>query len=187
MKIKTSGHPTWNEGHIALFEQKHPIGTRARLAFALLLYTGQRRSDIVRMGRQNLRDGVLALKQQKTRIPLRIPILPNLQSILDGTASEHLTFLTTKSGAPFTPAGFTNWFRKACDEAGLPRGISAHGLRKATCRRLAEAGCSAIEIAAISGHKSLSEVQRYIADADQLKMARKAAEAMSKAFPGTTK
>ena len=85
-----------------------------------------------------------------------------------------MTFLTTAFGKPFTAAGFTNWFREMCNEAGLPKGTSAHGLRKATCRRLAEAGRSANEIAAISGHESLREIERYTKAADQARMARAA-------------
>lgn len=76
-----------------------------------------------------------------------MPIHPDLQAALDGTPSNHLTFLTTSLGKPFTAAGFTNWFREACNAAGLPKGTSAHGLRKAAARRLAEAGCSANVIA----------------------------------------
>jgi integrase len=186
-KIKTDGYPTWTEDNIAAFEVRHPIGTRARLALALLLYTGQRRSDVVNMGRQHIRNGVLHLRQQKTGVSLEIPIGPDFQEVLDATPNEHLTFLTTSFGKPFTAAGFTNWFRECCNQAGLPRGISAHGLRKAACRRLAEAGCSAKVIAAISGHKSLNEIQRYTAASDQLRMARIGVEAVSKAFPMSTK
>ena len=101
--------------------------------------------------------------------------------------NKRLTFLTTHGGSPFTAAGLTNWFRECCNDAGLAKGTSAHGLRKAACRRLVEAGCSANVIAAISGHKSLNEVQRYTAAADQLRMARTGMEAMRKAFPVTTK
>ena len=165
IKIKTSGYRTWTEEDIATFVTKHPIGTRANLALSLMLYTAQRRSDIVRMGRQHIHDGTLRVRQQKTGVTLEIPIHPQLRTVIDATPSEHLTFLTTRSGKPFTAAGFTNWFREVCNEAGLPKGISAHGLRKAACRRLAEAGCSASVIAAISGHKSLNEVQRYTAAA----------------------
>ena len=78
---------------------------------------------------------------------MAVPIHPDLQAALDGTPSNHLTFLTTSLGKPFTAAGFTNWFREACNAAGLPKGTSAHGLRKAAARRLAEAGCSANVIA----------------------------------------
>jgi len=125
------------------------------------------------------------MRQQKTGAVLAIPIHPGLAAILDATSSEHLTFLTTRDGKPFSPAGFTNWFREMCNEAGLPRGLSAHGLRKAACRRLAEAGCSANVIAAISGHTSLREVQRYTAAADQARMARAAIDTMAAMFPST--
>jgi integrase len=179
-KIKTEGFRTWAEPDIEAFEAKHSIGSRARLALALLLYTAQRRSDVVKLGRQHIRSGVLHLRQQKTGRSLEIPVHPALQAILDATASDHLTFLTTQAGQPFTPAGFTNWFRDRCNEAGLPRGTSAHGLRKAACRRLAEAGCSANLIAAVSGHRSLREVQRYTEAADQARMARSAMETVTR-------
>jgi integrase len=179
-KIKTEGYRTWSEHDIEAFEAAHPIGSRARLALALLLYTAQRRSDVVRMGRQHVRNGTLSVRQQKTGRSLEIPVHPALQAILDATPSDHLTFLTTQAGKPFSPAGFTNWFRDRCNEAGLPRGTSAHGLRKAACRRLAEAGCSANLIAAVSGHKSLREVQRYTEAADQARMARSAMETISR-------
>jgi integrase len=181
--VKTAGYRTWTEGDIAAFETKHPVGSRARLALALLLYTAQRRSDVVRLGRQHVRDGVLQLRQQKTGTTLVIPVHPELDSVLYATPSEHLTFLTTATGKPFSAAGFTNWFREMCNEAGLPRGTSAHGLRKAACRRLAEAGCSANVIASISGHASLREVQRYTAAADQVRMARSAIDTVAAAFP----
>jgi integrase len=170
----TSGFKTWSEADIEQFRGAHPIGTRARLAFGLLLFTGQRRADIVRMGRQHVRDGAIAVRQQKTGAALQIPLHPALLEIIEATPAENMTFLTTGKGEPFTAAGFTNWFRDMCADAGLPRGLSAHGLRKAACRRLAEAGCTEHEIAAISGHKSLSEVARYTREADQKRLAARA-------------
>jgi len=179
-KINSDGYRTWSEADIEAFEARHPVGSRARLALALLLYTAQRRSDVVRMGRQHVRDGALSVRQQKTGRSLEIPVHPALQAILEATPSNHLTFLTTQAGKPFSPAGFTNWFRDMCNEAGLPRGTSAHGLRKAACRRLAEAGCSANLIAAVSGHRSLREVQRYTEAVDQARMARSAMEKVTR-------
>jgi integrase len=117
---------------------------------------------------------VLSVRQEKTGGALRIPMHTDLLAILDATPSSHLTFLATAYGKPFTAAGFGAWFRKRCDEAGLSKDCSFHGLRKAACRRLAEAGCSANEIAAISGHASLREVERYTKAADQERMARNA-------------
>jgi integrase len=173
-KIETDGYITWEEPHIATFEAHHPIGSRPRLALALLLSTGQRRSDIVTMGRQHMRGDKISVKQSKTGKTLMIPMGDELRAAIEAIPADHLTFLTTATGKPFTAAGFTNWFRDMCNAAGLPKGLSAHGLRKAMCRRLAEAGCSANEIAAISGHKTLREVQRYTEAVDQERMARAA-------------
>ena len=135
-KIETEGYITWEEHHIATFEAHHPIGSRARRALALLLGTGQRRSDIVTMGRQHVRGDKIRVKQSKTGKTLMIPIGDELRAAIEATPADHLTFLTTARGKPFTATGFTNWFRDMCNEAGLPNGLSAHGLRKAMCRRL---------------------------------------------------
>ncbi len=165
------GSHSWTDAEVAQFEARHPIGTKARLALALLLYTGQRRSDVVTMGKQHIdKNGAIRVRQIKTGAALTIPIHPALQAIIEATPTEHLTFLTTAFGKPFTSAGFGNWFRERCDEAGLPN-CSAHGLRKAAARCLAEGGCTANEIAAITGHASLREIVRYTKAADQTRLA----------------
>src|SRR5262244_666484 len=94
----------------------------------------------------------------------------------------NMTFLTTQFGKPFTAAGFGNWFREQRNDAGLPH-CSAHGLRKAAARQLAEAGCTEHEIAAITGHASLREIARYTKAVDQKKLA---ATAMEKMKAGTS-
>lgn len=179
--VKGDGYHSWTEGEITQFDRCHPVGSRARLAFALLLYTGQRRSDVVRMGRQHLNDGAICVRQQKTGREVWIPVHEALAPIIAG-ASTNLTFLLTDQGKPYTAAGFGNWFRDQCRAAGL-HGCSAHGLRKAAARRLAEAGCSAHEISAITGHASLREVERYTEAADRRKLA---ASAMAKIRIGTS-
>jgi integrase len=173
---RTDGIHTWSEQNIAAFEAVHPVGTKARLAFALLLYTAQRRGDVVRMGRQHIRDGVIQVRQEKTGAELSIPVHSDLRAIIAATPGEHLTFLVTQTNRPYSGNDFSGQFRAWCDAAGLPKECSAHGLRKAACRRLAEAGCSAHEIAAISGHMTLSEVQRYTRAVDQAKLAKSAME-----------
>jgi integrase len=174
-RVKSDGHHTWTEGEIEQFGATHPVGSKARLALALLLYTCQRVSDVVLMGRQHVANGTIQVRQQKTRTPLRIPVHRALQVVLDATPSAHLTFMVNKSGSkPYSSSGFADQFRAWCDEAGLPQRCVPHGLRKAACRRLAEAGCSASEIASISGHKTLKEVERYVKEADQEHMARRA-------------
>lgn len=134
------------------------------------------------MGRQHLRGDRISVRQQKTGVQLEIPIHPELARVIAATPSDNLTFLVTKAhranqSKPFTAPGFGNWFREVCDEAGLPL-CSAHGLRKAVARRLAEAGCSEHVIAAITGHRSLQEVRRYTASASQVLLAQQAIQAM---------
>lgn len=171
VRNKSEGFLTWEEDHIAAFEAHHKPGSRAHLALALLLYTGQRRSDVVQMGRQHVRSGILSITQQKTKQDVHIPLHSELRAILDALPLDNLSFLMTAQGRPFTPAGFTNWFRDMVREVGLPDGLSPHGLRKATCRRLAEAGCTPHQIMAISGHKSLAEVTRYTVAAGRKELA----------------
>ena len=173
-RVRSNGHHTWTEAEIAQYEAAHPMGTKARFALTLLLYTAQRRSNVVRMGRQHIRNGVLHVRQEKTGATLAIPVHPILRAVLDATASNHLTLLVGASGKPFAGPRFSYWFHKQCEAAGLPKTCSAHGLRKAACRRLAEAGCSANEIAAISGHATLRGIERYTRAADQERMARNA-------------
>lgn len=171
------GFRAWTEEDIAAYERKWPTGSRERLALALLLYTGQRRSDVVLMGRQHVADGRIRVKQQKTDTELVITLHAALKAEIEAAPKEHLTFLTTAYGKPFSPAGFTNWFVESAKAADLPPKSAPHGLRKAAARRLAEAGCTPSEIMAITGHKNLSEVTLYTASADQ---ARLADEAMRK-------
>jgi integrase len=179
IRSKTDGFHSWSEAEIEQFEKHHKPGSRARLAFALLLYTGQRRGDTVRMGRQHVRDGVLFLRQQKTGTELSLPLHPELQRVIADTPKRDMTYLTTQFGRPFTSNGFGNWFRDQCNAAGLPQ-CSAHGLRKAAARRLAEAGCTAHEIAAITGHASLKQVAHYTKAADQQRLATAAMEKVSR-------
>jgi integrase len=164
---KKQPHPTWSEDHIAAFEAHWQPGTRARLALALLLYTGQRRSDVIRMGPQHIRGGCLHVRQQKTGKELDIPIHPTLAEVLATCPSAHLAFLVTESRRPFASGNaFYNWFVDCARRAGIPAGLSPHGLRKATCCRLAEARCSAHQIASITG-LSLKMVEHYTKEVNQ--------------------
>lgn len=165
LKVQQGGHHSWSIEEVEQFERVHPIGTKARLAMSLLLYTGQRRSDIIRLGRPMVRDGWLYFRQWKNRnrnpVDMAIPIIPTLQDVIDATNPVGVqTWLVTSFGKPFTAAGFGNKFREWCNEAKLPH-CSAHGLRKAIASRLAELGCSDHEIMSITGHQTLQEVTRY--------------------------
>jgi integrase len=168
-----SYHP-WTPEEIAQFEAHHPIGTKPRLAFALLLDTVQRRGDVIRLGPQHVRDGAIHIRQQKTGRELVIPIRPSLQAVLDATVCEHLTFLVAEHGKPYTGTNFSHTFRLWCDAAGLPKRCTVHGLRHAGGYRLANDGATQHQIMAWTGHTTLSQVQRYTAAFDQAKLARQA-------------
>lgn len=174
---KTDGFHTWTEDEIAAYETRHPIGTKARLAMALMLYTGQRRGDAVRLGWKDVSGIKIAVRQEKTGTRLKLKMHPSLVEALAMTDIGAPSFLRTEFKKEFSPAGFGNWFRDRCDEAGLPQ-CSAHGLRKAAARRLAEAGNSVNLIAAVTGHLSLKEVERYTREADQERMAAAAVDTM---------
>lgn len=182
LKGNPDGFHTWTLAEIAKYENTHPVGTMARLALGLALYTGQRRSDIVTFGPKHIEDGWLVFRQHKGRnikpVDLEIPIIPELRKLLDATPSTGPTFLTTSFNKPFTSNGFGNRFRKWCNEAGLSD-CSVHGLRKAAASRLAELGCTEQEIMAITGHTTSKEVARYTRAASRRIRAESALKRMS--------
>jgi integrase len=175
---------TWNEGEITAFEKRWPEGSRERLAFALLLYTGQRGSDVHRMLWADIVGDTIRVAQQKTATKLIIPIHDALHRVLAIRIRGDATILMTVYGRPFSVKGFGNMISIAIRDAGLSGRCKAHGLRKAAARRLAEAGCSASEIAAITGHKTLAEVERYTRAADQERLARQAMRRQSENISG---
>lgn len=188
LRGKPGGFHSWDNQQVERFEQRHPIGTKARLALGLLLYTGQRRSDVVLFGRQHVRDGALRFTQVKgrNRAPkrLELPILPELQKIIDASPTGNMTFLVTKFGQPFTASGFGNWFRRRCDEAGLTH-CSAHGLRKAGASIAAENGATENQLMAIFGWETSKEAARYTKAARQKKMASDAMPKLLRTKNGT--
>jgi integrase len=173
-RSKSEGHHTWTEEEIAQYLARHPLDTRAGLALALLLYTGQRRGDVVGMGWKHVDGDMIAVKQEKTDTSLMIPLHPDLLKAMKAQPLSNLaSFLVTGRGKSFTSAGFGNWFRERCDEAGLQH-CTAHGLRHAAATRLANIGCTDEEIMAITGHRSRASLAVYTRGADQRRLARQA-------------
>jgi enterobacteria phage integrase len=109
--------------------------------------------------------------QAKTGARLTIPLHPNLSAALRAWPRKHVVMLTTVFNKPFSDAGYGNMMADAIAAAGLPDRCVLHGLRKAAARRLAEAGCTEKEIAAVTGHTTLKEVARYTRAADQKRLA----------------
>jgi integrase len=173
-KAKGDGYHSWSKSEVAQFEATHPIGSRARLALALGLYTAQRKGDVLRMGWQHVTNGDrIVVRQAKTGTTLLIPMHPNLIEVLASVPKSNLTFLVAEHGAPFTPKGFGGWFRAQCDAAGLHH-CSFHGLRKAAAIKLANAGATNEQIKARTGHRTDRSLAPYVRAADQKRLARQA-------------
>lgn len=170
LKSPKGGFPDWTEEEISRFEAHYPIGTTARLAFDLALFTAQRRADVRVMGPANIQRGKIVVQQQKTGVQLKIPVHPCLGPSLMPFLGNQEAFILNAKGKPFTPDSFGMWFKRRCVEAGI-KDKSMHGLRKAAARRLAEVGLSNQDIKSITGHTSDTEVARYTAAARQERMA----------------
>jgi integrase len=181
----TEGFHTWSVEEVRQFEARHPIGTKARLALALLLFTGARRGDMVTLGRQHVKDGTLRYVPRKTRYKRMTqsekPILAELAAVIERSPTGDLTFLVTKYGKPFTAAGFGNWFRARCDEAGLKH-CSAHGLRKAGATLAAEGGATDRQLMAMFDWTTASQATVYTAAADRKRLAREGSNIMMGRF-----
>jgi integrase len=159
----------WSEAEAARFEAVYPIGTKERLALALLLYTGQRVSDVARMGWQHVKGKWIAVRQEKTDTPLMLKMHPDLVRILAAVPRSNLTFLVTDRGAAFSAAGLSNWFGKRCRAAGLSH-CTAHGLRKLALTRRANAGASTEMLKAFGGHKTSKNVEPYTRSVNQARL-----------------
>ncbi|WP_363262574.1 tyrosine-type recombinase/integrase [Mesorhizobium sp.] len=143
------------------------MGTPERLAMEVLLHTGLRRSDAVRIGWKHVAGGRIEITAQKTGAELSIPIRAELMGYIKNCPKEGDAFIAKTSGAARSEKAFSAYISEAAAKAGLPEGSSPHGLRKAACRRLAEAGCSARQIMAITGHTDIREVERYCREAEK--------------------
>jgi integrase len=174
-RTNTVGFIPWTEDDVASYEKRWPIGTRERVWLDVLLYTGLRRGDAVRLGRQHVRDGIATLKTEKTDTVVTLPILPVLGETLAASPCGDLTFISGKSGNPLTKEAFGNLFRKACRAASVPG--SAHGVRKIAATRAANAGATVAQLEAIFGWQGGAMAALYTRAADRRRLS---IEAMSK-------
>lgn len=168
-KTPSGGFHTWEDAEIEQYYNTHEFGTLAHTVLTLLLYTAAARIDAVRLGRGNIKNGRIiyyrAKESERDGQRISVPILPPLQKVLDALPSDQFTFLQTRQGKSRSENGLGNLMRKWCDDACLPE-CTAHGLRKAQGRRLAEAGCTNKQIQAWLGHKTATQSDVYTKDAD---------------------
>ena len=171
-------HRQWTPAEIAAYRDHWQPGTPERIAMEVIYWTGARCIDAARLGWQMVdADGWLGYKQIKTGGPATCPVR-TLPAWAQSMASDHALFraalpgdrlqwIVTRSGKPRSVKGLSQWFSRAATLAGLPDDCTAHGLRKARASALAEAGATASQIGAWTGHQSLSEVAHYTRGADQ--------------------
>lgn len=166
-KLRLEGYHTWTEDEIAQYKRRHPLGTKARLALEIFLWTGKRRGDARLFGPKHIVRGKINFTASKNNMDLWLPIAPDLRKAIDAMPSVGITtFLVNERGKPFSKAGFGNKMRFWCEEAGLSN-CTAHGLRKAIGRRMAESGSTQRQMKAVGGWKNDEEVATYSEAASQ--------------------
>jgi integrase len=167
-------HHTWTDAELAAYERRWPIGTRERLAYAVLLYSCQRVGDAVEISRSDIKNGLIRVVQEKTAEDdddvLWIAVHPALARAIQGGPSNGLRLIGDMRGRPIKKAALSALIKRAVADAGLPPRCLAHGLRKAGMRRLAEYGATVKEMQAMSGHRTLREIERYTERASRAKL-----------------
>lgn len=174
-KCKTGdGFIAWTEDHVAAYQARWPVGTRQRVWLDVLLYTGLRRGDAVRLGRQHV-SGSIKTEKSGYKVEVPVIILPVLQKTIDAGPCGDLTFIVGENGRPLTKETFGNVFKAACKAAGVPG--SAHGVRKIAATTAANAGATEAELMAIFGWTDPKMAAHYTRTANRKRLA---ADAMEK-------
>jgi hypothetical protein len=168
---KSKGYHSWTDGEIAAYRGHWLNGSQPRLVFEFALETVSRRGEVVRLGRQHLSHGRIRIERLKGSDDVDIEVSPELQAAIDAMPKTNLTFITTATGEPRSKFGLGKDFAKWARAAGLPDRCRLHGLKKAGMRRAANDGATPHELMAWSGHKTLSEVERYTRGVDQRRLA----------------
>lgn len=181
-KARLAGYYTWTEADIARYQQRHPFGTKARLALEIILWTGQRRGDARLFGPKHIVRGKINYKAEKTGADLWLPIARDLKRAIDAMPSVGITsYVVTEYGKPFTKEGFGNKMREWCDTAGLPQ-CSAHGLRKAIGRRMAQNKLTDEQMMAVGGWRTSGQLRTYTEAVEQEDLAQGAMDSIDSRY-----
>lgn len=177
------GWRAWTDDEIEKFEDRWPVGTTARTVFALAVWLGNRRSDIVGLrwdqrckvrvvvdGKSEQID-VFDLRQTKGGKRLYVPVTPMLDEVLAGAPKRSDTVLTTVRGTPFSAKSLTGNMADWTEKAKLPPGCTIHGLRKTLGRFLAEGDASTRQLMDVLGHDDIQHAELYSRDAAQIRLA----------------
>jgi len=163
-RLKTGdGHRPWEEWELEAFSKHWAQNTEERLAFELLLNTGQRGIDVNLMVRNHYRSGRISVVQEKTGARVEIPVSVALRTVLDPWLAEHpndLLLLPGKRGKGRGVDAFRHWMSEAAVAAGL-NDVTTHGLRYTAATRLQELGLDWQTIADITGHETMEMARKY--------------------------
>lgn len=178
---KGDGFIPWTEDDVAKYEARWPVGARQRVWLDVLLYTGLRRGDAVRLGRQHVRNGVLTIRTEKSQgeVEVTLPILSVLAATLAAGPCGDLTFICGANGKPLTKESFGNEFRQACKAAGVPG--SAHGVRKIAATTAANNGATVAQLEAMFGWTGGTMASHYTRTADRRRLGLEAAAKLANA------
>lgn len=186
LRTKDGGFKTWSTTDVAKYIERHPRGTKAYLALAILICTAFRRGDASTFGPQHIItvDGRkwFSQEQEKTGLASEFPVSPLLLDAIAVTRTGKTTFLINHYGKPFSKEGFGNWFRERCDEAGL-HDLAAHGVRKFVGTFAAESELTEHQIMVLLGHSSPREASTYTRAANRRKLAMSAASRLALTTP----
>ena len=174
LRYRSDGFAPWTPEDVQAFRARHPIGSKARLVMELILLTGLRRSDVVRVGRQHLRGDVLTVRTAKTGATVTIRLPQYLLDLIESTPTGSMHFVISQLGRPFSVVSFGNWFGARCREAGVKK--SAHGLRKLSATLAANGGATAHQLKAQFGWSKLEQAEIYTAGANRTQLGKESSE-----------
>lgn len=172
-KLEKGGFPTWTVDDVTAYRKTYPLGSRERLVMEIALNTGLRRSDIVRVGSGNVRNGVIDIKTAKTGVQLYVPVLPRLQEAIDAMPPRDLWVCSARNGKPIAKESLGTLFREWGNAAGVSKRL--HGLRKLCATVIADEGASELELQALFGWITNNQSAVYVQEANKKRLAMRAA------------
>lgn len=162
--LSDRGHKPWTPEQIAVI---HALpDSMMRRGLFLYLYTGQRGSDVVRLGWTDIDEGGFALAQQKTGREVWIPIVPELAAEMATWEKRPGPFLLLERGKPFSRTRFWRHFNELREQTPALAKVTLHGLRSTAVIMLRRTGLEILQISDIVG-MSPQMIQRYCRFADK--------------------
>lgn len=189
-KKKGPGFKAWTEDDVAAYQARYPLGTKERVWLDVLLYTGPRRGDVVKLGRQHEQliydpvtgsdTKVISFKTEKggEMVEVTIPILPVLQATLNAGPTGDLTYICGANGKPLVKESFGNMFSAAARAAGIFK--SAHGVRKIAATTAADNGATVHQLMAIFGWVTTQMAELYTREANRKRLAHSAVHTLNR-------